>query len=164
LSGAEVEILSKNFIASFPEVAKNFEIFVGGETTSTTTLNGGTLVLSTPGTVVETEDGKVSAKLVSANVSGSDSVTAMTPAAWNVNDARLVYFDNESMSGAGAKIIVGGHMVNNLAKGITDDMLTQAGQYVVGNLDNGNIVVAGFAAADTAEAAKELINAIEALE
>ncbi len=162
--GAYVSIEDGNPIMTLPEKQLKGQLFIGGGTTSSTTFNGGELVLTTPGSVVTTEDGKVSAKLVKANVSGSASVVAMTPANWNVNNSRLVYLDNESMSGAGAKIIVGGHLVNTLANGITNEYLTQAGQYVVGSTATGNVIVAGFTAADTADAARALITAIEALE
>jgi hypothetical protein len=162
--GAELSIEDSYLFGSFPERQRKGKIFIGGGTSSETTLNGGELVLSTPGTVVETEDGMISAKLITSTVTGGEEMTAMTPANWNASTQRIVYLDNETMTSAGAKIIVGGHLVNALANGITDEYLTEAGQYVVGAVENGNIVVAGFSAADTAEAAKDLINAIEALE
>ncbi|MDD4049827.1 MAG: hypothetical protein PHX47_02345, partial [Candidatus ainarchaeum sp.] len=162
--GTKFMINSGEFTAIIPEKQLYGQIFVGGGSSSEVTLNGGELVLTTPGTVVETEDGMISAKLITSTVTGGEEMTAMTPANWNASTQRIVYLDNETMTSAGAKIIVGGHLVNALANGITDEYLTEAGQYVVGAVENGNIVVAGFSAADTAEAAKELINAIEALE
>jgi len=159
--GAELSIEDGYLFGSFPERQRKGKIFIGGGSSSETTLNGGELVLTTPGTVVETEDGMISAKLITSTVTGGEEMTAMTPANWNVNNSRLVYLDNETMTSAGAKIIVGGHLVNALANGITDEYLTEAGQYVVGAVENGNIVVAGFSAADTAEAAKALITVIE---
>jgi len=149
---------------TLPEKQLKGQIFIGGGVSSETTLNGGELVLTTPGTVVETEDGMISAKLITSTVTGGEEMTAMTPANWNASTQRIVYLDNETMTSAGAKIIVGGHLVNSLASGITDEFLTEAGQFVVGSVENGNIVVAGFSAADTADAAKELINAIEMLD
>ncbi len=149
------------FEAEMPESRLYGQIFIGGGISEEMTLNGGELVLTTPGTVVSTEDGMVSAKLVSSNVIGSDATVAMTPAAWNVNTQRLVYLDNEAMVPTGAKIIVGGHLVNSLANGVTNDYLTQAGQYVVGSDATGNVLVAGYTAEDTADAAKELITVIE---
>ncbi|MDD3972903.1 MAG: hypothetical protein PHC31_13465, partial [Clostridia bacterium] len=156
LSGAEIEVSSKNLIASFPEVAKNFEIFVGGETTSTTSLNGGEVTLTTPGEVVETEDGKISVKLVSAP---EGSATTYTPAAFG----NIAYLDTDTLP-AGNKIIVGGWMVNEQAQTLgLEDLITTAGDYVAGKNAQGNIVVAGFHKEDTANAAKELITAIEAM-
>ena len=60
-------------------------------------------------------------------------------------------------------IIVGGFVVNTLAKTVygLEDKLVQSGNYVVGKATNGNIIVAGTDAVDTASAAKELIAAIE---
>ncbi len=159
--GAYVSIEDGYPMFTLPEKQLKGQIFIGGGVSSETTLNGGELVLTTPGTVVETEDGMISAKLITSTVTGGEEMTAMTPANWNASTQRIVYLDNETMTSAGAKIIVGGHLVNALANGITDEYLTEAGQYVVGAVENGNIVVAGFSAADTAEAAKELIKVIE---
>jgi len=161
LYGSYAEVDGSEFMVHIPEFKRYLQVFIGGGAESSTTLNGGELVLTTPGTVVETEDGMISAKLITSTVTGGEEMTAMTPANWNVNNSRLVYLDNETMTSAGAKIIVGGHLVNALANGITDEYLTEAGQYVVGAVENGNIVVAGFSAADTAEAAKALITVIE---
>lgn len=156
LSGAEIEVSSKNLIASFPEVPKYFEIFVGGETTSTTALNGGEVTLTTPGEVVETDDGKISVKLVSAP---QGSATTYTPAAFG----NIAYLDTETLP-AGNKIIVGGWVVNEQATTLgLEDLITTAGDYVAGKNAQGNIIVAGFHKEDTAEAAKELIAAIEAM-
>jgi hypothetical protein len=159
--GVYFEIDSKAFKAEIPDKALKAKLFVGAGSSVEETLEGGELVLTTPGTVVSTEDGMVSAKLVSANVTGGADGDVITPGNWNVNTKRLVYLDNETITGAGPKVIVGGHLVNALAEGVTNEYLTEAGQFVVGAAANGNIVVAGWTAADTADAAKELISVIE---
>ncbi len=159
--GAYISILDGYVNMTLPEQQLKGQIFIGGGISSETTLNGGNVTLTTVGTVVTTEDGAISAKLVSSNVIGGSSGTAITPAAWNVGTNRLVYLDNESP--AGNMIIVGGFVVNTLAKTVygLEDKLVQSGNYVVGKATNGNIIVAGTDAVDTASAAKELIAAIE---
>ena len=159
--GAKFEASGSEGIATVPQDALQLVFFVGGASTSETTLNGGEVTLSTVGTTVTTEDGAISAKLVSSNVTGGSTGTSITPAAWNVATNRLVYLDNESP--AGNMIIVGGFVVNTLAKTVygLEDKLVQSGNYVVGKATNGNIIVAGTDAVDTASAAKELIAAIE---
>jgi len=55
-------------------------------------------------------------------------------------------------------------MVNEQAQTLgLEDLITTAGDYVAGKNAQGNIVVAGFHKEDTANAAKELITAIEAM-
>jgi hypothetical protein len=159
--GSMAEVNGGVFTMEVPEKRLYGQIFIGGGTSSETTLNGGEVTLSTVGTVVTTEDGAMSAKLVSSNVTGGSTGTSITPAAWNVATNRLVYLDNESP--AGNMIIVGGFVVNTLAQTTygLEDKLVQSGNYVVGKAANGNIVVAGTDAVDTASAAKELIAAIE---
>ena len=159
--GAYVSIKDGYVNMTLPEQALKGQIFIGGGVSSETTLNGGEVTLTGTGTVVKTTDGKISVKLVSGAVNGGTSGTTITPAAWNVGTNRLVYLDNESP--AGAMIIVGGFVVNNLAKTTygLEDKLVQSGNYVVGQASNGNIIVAGTDAVDTASAAKELIAAIE---
>jgi len=75
----------------------------------------------------------------------------------------LVVTDQEAVSGAGRYIIVGGYKVNSLAVGVSEDLLTAAGDSVATQLASGDYLVAGYTAADTATAAKQFINALEAL-
>lgn len=74
-----------------------------------------------------------------------------------VNPSDLLKKDVMELSGT--TIVVGGHMANRYATGITEDALTQDGQWVMGKY-NGHIYVAGWTKADTGTAASELINVI----
>ncbi|MFA7709412.1 MAG: hypothetical protein WCX82_04750, partial [archaeon] len=87
------------------------------------------------------------------------TTTTIVPATWD--PTTLVKMDSAVI--AGTKIIVGGHMVNTLAEGVTNQYVTQTGDYVMGKVANGNIVVAGYTAADTETAARALITAINAM-
>lgn len=159
-SGAHLSKSSGQVTFDFPEARLDAKFFIGGETSTDTEMLGSEVTLSTLGEVLEANG--INVKLVNYNVSGGAAGgDAMVPANWNVNTRRLVYLDNETISGAGPKIIVGGHLVNTLADGITNEYLTQSGQFVVGAMGDGNVIVAGWSATDTANAAKELITVIE---
>ncbi len=154
--GSKAEVDGGLFTIEIPESKLFGQIFIGGGSSSETTLNGGEVTLTTPGEVVETEDGKISVKLVSAP---QGSATTYTPAAFG----NIAYLDTDTLP-AGNKIIVGGWMVNEQAKTLgLEDLVTKAGDFVAGKNAQGNIVVAGFHKEDTANAAKELISAIEAM-
>jgi hypothetical protein len=81
---------------------------------------------------------------------------------------QLVYTD--SPAPAGNHVIVGGYLVNKLAENVLlgdgstlQEALTAPGDKVAELLSNGNIVVAGYTAADTKAAAQELIAALDML-
>jgi hypothetical protein len=67
-------------------------------------------------------------------------------------------------------IIVGGYLVNNLARDVVlsdgtmlTEALTASGDRVVDVLNDGSVIVAGYTASDTKQAAQELIVALDAL-
>lgn len=66
----------------------------------------------------------------------------------------------DSMAATGTLIVVGGHLANTVADGITNTFLAQTGDYIVGKHSNGNIYVAGWTKADTGTAAGELVTTI----
>ncbi|HOZ36061.1 MAG TPA: hypothetical protein PLK55_03715 [archaeon] len=66
----------------------------------------------------------------------------------------------DSMAATGTLIVVGGHLANTVADGITNTFLAQTGDYIVGKYSNGNIYVAGWTKADTGTAAGELVTTI----
>ncbi|MDD3975710.1 MAG: hypothetical protein PHN22_00910 [Candidatus ainarchaeum sp.] len=156
--GTYAEVDGGMFTAIVPDTKLYGQIFVGGGASTSTSINGSTFTLTAEGEQ-QTEDG-VSVSLDAVALSGGAATDAIVPMTWNVATNKLVYLDNENP--AGNKIIVGGHLVNTLAQNIgLDTMLTASGDYVLGQNAEGNIVVAGMTAEDTAMAAKELINVIE---
>ncbi|MGC8850708.1 MAG: S-layer protein [Candidatus Micrarchaeia archaeon] len=88
---------------------------------------------------------------LSPSISSADSVTALNTAA-----NPLVYLDSEAAAFA-KLIVVGGPMVNTVAASIGGDALTQPGQAVVKAYGD-KILVAGYTAADTKDAANALIS------
>lgn len=85
-----------------------------------------------------------------------------------VSVGQLVYSD--SPAPAGNHVIVGGYIVNKLAEEVVlgdgstlQEALTASGDKVAELLAGGDIVVAGYTAADTKAAAQELIAALDAL-
>lgn len=132
--GTKLEVDGGTFTATVPEDQLYGKIFVGN------------------GTVTTTEGG-------SEGTEGStQEYTTTTPA--DIDPANLVKLDTASV--IGTKIVVGGHAVNALAAGVTNDFLTQDGQWVMGKTADSKIVVAGFSAdgVDTASAARALIDII----
>ncbi|HOW29078.1 MAG TPA: hypothetical protein PK685_00145 [archaeon] len=130
--GTKLEVDGGTFTATVPEDKLYGKVFVGNGTTTTE---------GTEGTDATT-----------------GSYTTTVPA--NVDPINLVKSDLASV--AGTKIIVGGHLANKLAVGVTNDYLTQAGQWVMGkDTTTGNIVVAGFTADDTGAATRAFITAIQ---
>lgn len=160
--GAKFEVDGQLPTVSMPQDALKLKMFVGSGGTSDSVIisNGKEFTLTTEGTVMSDETTGLSAKLISKSVSGGTTGSYMTPAAWNVSNDQLVYLDSDNPSGA--KIIVGGYMVNTLAQNIgLENLITTDGTWVSGKSATGDIVVAGYTATDTANAAKELIVAIE---
>lgn len=133
--GTKVEVDGETLTVTVPEDQLYGKIFVGkGE-------------ISTPG---GTPGGTPAA---------TRTYTTQVPATWDPNT--LVRLDTANVTGT--RIVVGGHIVNTLALGITESYLTQSGDYVMGMHANGNIYVAGWTATDTETAAKELIAAIRSM-
>ncbi len=158
-------VVLSNHIATFtlPENKPQFELLISGTGTTTTTTGGeeltiakGTTKSTTSGTTIEVKDINYTATCAAG--SGSCAPSSFEQV---VPVGKLVYTDDSPP--AGKVIVVGGHLVNALAKGITEDTLAAAGDQMAEKLANGDIVVAGFTAADTAAAAQELINALDAL-
>ena len=144
-----------------PQDQLYLQMFLGESSSSTsTTVTGSTFTLTADGQVDSNSDTGLSAQLISHNVTGGSTGTSMTPAAWNVGNNQLVWLDSQAPNTP--LIVVGGYMVNSLAKNVgMEDLVTKAGDWVAGSASNGNIYVAGFTKDDTASAAKELIAAIE---
>lgn len=136
----------------------------------------------TPETITSSvEDGKVTITCPAGGITPDqitvESVTRMTP----VKVGQLVYTDETAPVGK-QHIIIGGWKANSLASGIVvpagaelcdgtvleeeaalEEVLQSAGDCVVAKLENGDIIVAGYTAADTVTAAQKLIEALDAL-
>lgn len=86
-------------------------------------------------------------------------VTYTKTASWGGN---LVYTDKDQ--GLGKIVIVGGPIVNKMAKGITAMANLKSSGEKVAEVDaaTGNILVAGYTASDTGSAAQDFIDALDA--
>lgn len=153
-----------NSIVTFtiPEARPQFELLLSGTGTVTTTTGGEELTIAKGETKTTSGGTTVEVKDVTYTATCGGAGTC-TPAEYQmvVPIGKLVYSDDSPPTGK--VIIVGGHLVNALAKGITDDKLVAAGDTVAEKEANGDIVVAGFTASDTGAAAQELIDALDAM-
>ncbi len=152
-----------------PENRPDVEFQVTGAS-STTTVEGGeeitvaegeTGTFST-GTQVSVKDITYTATIVGGGT-GSEVVTNGAPFTYTtpapLNGKAMVY--TTASVPAGPKIIVGGPLVNALAQEVAD-MLNAPGDMVAGVYGN-NIIVAGYTASDTGQAAQDLIDALDAI-
>ncbi len=152
-----------------PQNRPNIEFTVTGEGTSTTVEGGeeitvdegetGTFNSGTEITVVKIN---YTAEIVGGGATSTvqtagEPFTYTTPA--NLNGKAMVY--STASVPAGPKIIVGGPIVNALAQEVAD-MLNAPGDMVAGVYGT-NIIVAGYTADDTGQAAQDLIDALDAI-
>ncbi len=146
-----------------PENRPQFELLLSGTGTTTTTTGGEELDIAKGATGSTTAGTTIEVKDVTYTATCGAGTGACTPESYEavVPIGKLVYTDDSPPTGK--VIIVGGHLVNALAKGITDDKLAAAGDKVAEKEANGDIVVAGYTASDTGAAAQELIDALDAL-
>ncbi|MFH1224555.1 MAG: S-layer protein [Candidatus Diapherotrites archaeon] len=163
LSGRELTISIPENITRSVMVVKGesvVESFTGGEEL---TLAKGETGTTDSGTKITVSDVTYDAKCGA----GSAGTCVATPSTYKTSagvGVPIVYLDRDAPFGT--NVIVGGPIVNQLAASVTGlaDELTSPGQYVA-KVDSatGNVVVAGYLAADTGKAAQELIDAIDAL-
>lgn len=169
-SGDKVELDEDNDTAVFsmPEAAEKIIIYVHGtevsrETTgeSITVAEGETGTTSEGTTItIETVNYDASCEAGEAGEGTCGCIPSSCTEAVSIAGP-LVLLDTQA--GPGSHIIVGGHIVNQLAAAVSGlaDQLTAPGDVVVDVFD-GDIVVAGYTASDTGDAAQELIDCIEA--
>jgi hypothetical protein len=169
VNGSKVELANREIGFTLPDKAMKSYFTVTSTNVTTTTTGGedvGPLAIGEKG---ETEGGTT---VTVKDITGSCAVGsgACTPATYDkiVPVDSLVYTDEATPGGK--VVIVGGYFVNSLAQNLTlsdgttlQDKLTASGDYVAEKLDNGDIVVAGYTAADTGTAAQELIAALDGL-
>jgi len=176
--GSKFDIRKGYFEASIPQNREELKILVKGTATTTETTGGNTLTLE-PG--VEQSIGSTTYNVANitcdtCQATGSCSVQAtdvdVTPSVKTVKalqkiGSQIVFTDEDAL-GTNV-VIVGGHLINSKAADATfadnltlADKLTSAGQTVVEQTTDGDWVVAGFTAGDTASAAKEFIGMLDA--
>ncbi len=156
--GTMVESDGARFTLIVPDQNRPAEMYLGGTDTSTVTIGGQQLTGIAVGGYDSTPNGtKVTVDAVSGSVGGVNVVAV----------PNLVKIDQSTY---GKSIVVGGWLVNaaaemlEVSQGNTlEDLITAQGDYVAAVLNSGDIVVAGYSAADTGAAASQLINALEDL-
>lgn len=148
--GTEVSVVDGELVWSIPESQRFAQIYLGSSDTSDSTTGGA----SYEGVAIDGTEGNVTIDAIN----GAAGKTI-------VSVGQIVKLDTDAVSGK--SIIVGGQLVNNMAKnlqveGLTlEERLVANGDYVAAVLDNGSIVVAGWTANDTAVAARALIAQLE---
>ena len=149
--GTEVSVIDNEFVWSIPETRRYAQIYLGATDTTESTTGGAKYT----GVAVSETEGNVTINAIN----GTAGKTV-------VKVGNIVKLDTDAVSGK--SIIVGGQLVNNMAKTLQvsgqtlEERLVASGDYVAAVLDNGSIVVAGWTANDTAVAARALIAQLEA--
>lgn len=176
--GSEFDISNDYFWARIPEEQLKARVYVVGPQGETTTVVGGEskilqkgeewvtsagtriLVKDIPHTLTVTPTVCPVGGVVADNIRATPSVST----AKRIVPVGQLVFTHDAALGGKPKIIVGGWKVNKFAQGITlsdgkklTERLTAKGDYVVDKLSDGSIIVAGYTAADTEAAARELI-------
>ncbi len=174
--GSLAQTDGSRFTLFYPENLPDSYVYVIGKGEVKQVETGGREYTVKEGETVTTDDGtsitlsKIALGKATCAVQGGTGTPAActaTPTTYKapakVPDT-MVYVDSEAP--VGTNIIVGGHVVNKLAKEIAGlaDRLTKPGD-MVAEVDaaTGDIVVAGYTANDTGKAAQELIDAIDSL-
>jgi len=181
--GSKFDISGDYFLAVIPENRLYIKFDVVGPSATVTTT--GEKLTAKEGEEVTTSAGtKIKVDKVNYTVTVTPTVcpaggvvldnvkVTATPATVKVlvPVGQLVYKDKEAVGGK-PHIIIGGWKVNRLAQSdltlsdgtVLSERLKKAGDYVVDKLVTGDIIVAGFTAADTEAAAKELIAELDKL-
>ncbi len=166
--GTKMELTDDLKTASFriPEAQIYQRLAVLGESATVVTEGGETAEAVEAGETVTLNNAEVTVSAINATAGTCTIEDATYDKAVAVG--QLVYTDTPEP--AGSHVIVGGYMVNKLAQTVTlgdgstlQEALTSAGDRVAELLANGDIIVAGYTAADTEAAAKELIAELETL-
>lgn len=173
-SGAKVSLLSNDSGIQFslPQSAEKVNVVVKGKATTRTVESGESITGLKEGETGTTATGT---KITIAKVTGGACKVDVKKGAGAICTAEpdkfkmqagvknpIVYVDSDNVSGT--NIVVGGHIVNKLAAKLANS-LTAPGQKVVEvDTASGNIYVAGYTAADTAAAVKDLIDTIDAFD
>lgn len=170
VNGGRIDLTNREVTMWLPDRQMKSYFIVKSNQVTTSTAGG----QDSPTPLMEgdswTTDAGTTVTVTSITGSCSGGSGACTPASYEavVPVDQLVYTDQSPP--AGKYIIVGGYLANTLAKNMTvegtntlEDKLQTSGQMVAQKLENGNIVVAGYTATDTVNAAKDLIAALTGL-
>jgi hypothetical protein len=156
--GTEISVEDSMLAWNVPDQRRDLMVYLGSFET-TETVSGGTVFEDLMNDESETKEG------ITVTVNGMSGATAGVQVV-PVDD--LVKLDTESSNGR--SIIVGGWVANAAARNLEvtegntlEDLLLNDGDYVAAVLASGDIVAAGFNAMDTADAASDLIDALEGL-
>ncbi|MCX8190099.1 MAG: hypothetical protein N3F05_02605 [Candidatus Diapherotrites archaeon] len=182
--GSKYDISQDYFQAWIPDKRRYIRYDIIGPAASGSTIVGGETLLLNEGEEKVTSAGtRITAKKINYNVSVTPTVCpaggvvieniratpSVSTAKRIVPVGQLVFTHDAALSGK-PKIIIGGWKVNRFAKDITlsdgkkiTERLTAKGDYVVDKLNDGTIIVAGYTAADTEAAARELIRELDRL-
>ncbi|MFH0954730.1 MAG: S-layer protein [Candidatus Micrarchaeota archaeon] len=169
VNGSKIELANRDVTMTLPDrQMKSYFLVKSNEVTTSTSGGEDSNDLSDGDTFTTT--GGTSVTITGINGTCSAGSGACVPASYEaiMPVGQLVYTDQSPPSGN--YIIVGGYLANNLAKNLEvdgtltlEDKLQTSGQTVAQKLESGNIVVAGYTATDTMNAAKELITALTGL-
>ena len=175
--GSKVEVISTDSSGEYakvtvPESQIYLQFAVLGEGTVTTAAGGTAFTGLAEGEAGEEGSTKVTVDAIAGGVCPAAGGAVADPAVAQeiVPVGQLVFLDTPEP--AGAHIIVGGWLVNKLVssstslgegEGTLGEALTSSDDRVVQLLGNGDIIVAGYTAAGTKEAANDLIDALDAL-
>jgi hypothetical protein len=169
--GTKVEVNSDYVTITGPETQTYLKLTLIGKGATTTVSGGETLTglaegakgKTTGGTEVTVDKINVTATCPAAG--GAVAAPATYSKAYPIGE--MVVADTVAPAKA---IIVGGYLVNNLARDVVlsdgtmlTEALTASGDRVVDVLNDGSVIVAGYTASDTKQAAQDLIAALDAL-
>ena len=167
-NGNYVKLANRELTMTVPNAAMKAYVIVKSKDV-TQEVSGETLEVAkgeskttTGGTKVDVTDLTYTAGMCGGDANAQAvSCSAVTSSSVASGYGNLVVTD--SSAGAGRHIIVGGWKVNKLAQDLDlEAELTAAGDAVVDVTDDGDVVVAGYTASDTGNAAKALIAALDA--
>ncbi|MDO8428254.1 MAG: S-layer protein [Candidatus Diapherotrites archaeon] len=165
--GTKISVADKVATFMVPhEAVKTKTTFYGSSTTVTVSEPVVVTYTCNPGdTEVVVEVGGSNQTVICPGAAAAGTTTRV----YSTVEASVV-LDSDAFNSAGPHIIVGGHLVNTLAESVvladgrtSAEALTQSGDKVMEVLSNGNVYVAGWTAADTQSAARDLISALDNL-
>ena len=151
---------------SAPQTAEKIDLIVYGTEVSRSVEGGEKLTLKVSESGTTSGGTKVTLEAVnggSCSGSAAAGTCVANPSTYMAQASvgnPIVYVDTDAP--AGTNIVIGGHIVNSLAQGLSD-RLTSPSSPIIAETDaaTGNIYLAGYTAEQTGQAVKELIDDID---